>query len=155
MPEVEELKLVVSLDDQASVGLEKVKTALQQIGGGEMAENAQRLRRHTQEMTLSFRSFREEIERMGRAVPIIGPGLASIATGILGVVTASLGLAGIKNFADEMERLDRLSKTTGFGAGMIKGVIDQLERLGIDRGAAAQNIQGIADSLQNLSLASS
>jgi uncharacterized protein (TIGR02594 family) len=150
MAEREELQLVVTIDDQASAALEKLKAAMQELGSGALAATNERLRRQNLELTQTLRNVRVESERMSGMTASLVRGLTAVGGAITSIAGATVGINALKAFTDEMIKLDQLSKTTGFGVGSIKNVIDQMARAGVNPGAAAANIQGIANALANL-----
>lgn len=150
--EQEELRLVVTLDDQASAQLVKLKAAMQELGGGVTAESMERLRRQTQDLARQLRPLREDSERASSATLSLAKSISTVASSVAGFLVAQVGIDKLRAFTQEMIQLDQLSKTTGVGVGQLKGAIDQMAQAGMSRGGAAAAIQAITDAIAGMSM---
>jgi hypothetical protein len=155
LAEREELQLVVTLDDQASASLEKLKAAMQALGSGSQATTMERLRRQNLELVSTLKGVREESERMVGMTASLTRGLNLVGGAVAAVVGATLGVRGIKQFAESMIELKSISLQTGFSIGQIKGAIDGLEQSGIGRGTAIASIKALSNTLFDLTKMSS
>src|SRR5215472_17076439 len=62
-PQFDELKLQVSLTDNATPQLRQIKSALDELGTGSQANNIDRLRRHTSEVDEALRKLIDTVSK--------------------------------------------------------------------------------------------
>jgi uncharacterized protein (TIGR02594 family) len=154
--EYEELRLNVSLVDNVSSALERIKSSLQNLGGGPSGAGMDRLKRQSQELTGTIKGltggFGEAATAIGK---FAGPvGLAAGAVVGLGVAVAK-ALSGLRDYANEMDRLGKMATQTGLSAGQIKSMSEAMERSGISADKATANLSGLAGAMADIGRANS
>jgi methyl-accepting chemotaxis protein len=146
------MKLTVSLVDNATPQLGRIKSAMQGLGSSE----AHAAIRHTSEHA---KNLGEHIGKLGHDVEHVAKHLLpSFVTGIAGVGTGFLALElatdktvdSVKEFSKELSQLDRVAKQTGVSAGQVKEMMETFQRGGVDAGQAKQNIAGLAAAMGDL-----
>ena len=162
--EADELRLTVSLVDNASAGLRSLQGQMQQLGGGQTADHMQRFKRESH-------SVFEELEKAGKAIlPEFARGvststsaLVSFGLGLTGVGVAtglfvkgiSETITGLRDFSKEMINLNNVTRETGQSAAQIHAYREAFARWGVDAATADRNIQGAAHSMADLTRARS
>jgi len=139
MPESEELRLTVTLVDNASQGLKQLQTQMQEIGQGQTADNMRRTTRQVQEMhERGFKPWLETVDRAGKTLlpefargvqgsmtAMIGFGAGAVGAGVaIGEVARTISDAKAKfsEFLTETTKLSDLQTITGQHAAEIKKV---------------------------------
>jgi len=142
--ELEELRLVVSLTDNASAQLAVIKTALQDIGGGATSGNMDRVKRETSQLT---EHLKELIRNLGegqkafvgfiRNTSLAGAGLVAVYEG------AKLATEMLGKMAGELLRVDQAAKLAGMGTSVYRGLVETFEQAGFSADKAQRNIQAL------------
>jgi hypothetical protein len=150
MPEYEELKLTVTLIDNASEGLVRLRQSLRSLGSGENREAMVRMQQETEKLGEKLVQVREHMgttekvaERLGRT---IGNTMRTFATAFI----ANFAIDALRKFTDEMVRLDAASKQFGIGGAQLKGLVEQMGIMGISSQEATRAVTGFANSLAEL-----
>ena len=135
--EQEELKLTVTLVDNASAGVAALKNQIQSLTSGQTKA--------------SFDTFQRQQKEMGEQIKSI----TSLAFGgekaLLGFIgkfgalglAASAGISGLKGIADSLNNINRAAQTLGVPAANIKNIADQLARFGISAQEATELVAGV------------
>jgi hypothetical protein len=168
MAESDELKLTVTLVDNASAGLAKLQTQMQEIGGGQGAQNAQRAARNFQEMhERGLKPLFETIDKAGRVVlPEFARGMAGGISGMVafGAGAATAGIAITKmlqaiadskqsfnDFVNNSIKLSQLSTITGQYAADIEAVGEAYKRAGLSVEQGREDFVNASHALGDLS----
>jgi hypothetical protein len=154
--EFEELRLQVSVTDDATAQLRTIKMALDELGTGTQAQNIERLKRHTSELDESLRKLIETVSK--------GPkGFLDLARNvtIAGVSLGTFGLAIDKTIqsADQLSKklvdLLHVSQQTGLDAAKIDAITKAYERHGLSVADATREIKALADAKDDFNRRSS
>src|SRR5205823_1528522 len=132
MADNEELRLVVSLDDQASGGLARLKQEMAGLGGPGTAANLQTLRHNSEQMGSTLKGVGnvaaevgKNFKGVGEAVSVARLGIAALG-GPITLTIAGLTLlatkgteaiaafAGLREEAEKLQRLGQIQIATGF-----------------------------------------
>jgi hypothetical protein len=149
--EYESLRLNVSLVDNVTSQLEKIRGSLTNLGGGQAGAGLEKLKRQTAELT-------EQIKGLGTGFAG-GSEAALTAAKSLGLMTAGVVAAGValvkgvqslSEYTRAMQALGTLARQTGIGAAQIKEMAEAFERSGIDAGRAQANIAGLAHAMADI-----
>jgi uncharacterized membrane protein YgcG len=144
MAEIEELKLVVSLSDNASAGLRALRSEAQQLASGATAAAFEKFKRAQQDMGAQIKDLTNLIGGGEKAL------LGFIGKfGLVGAAAASM-IGTLKVVAERMNEITRLSERTGVPAANIKNVVDQLVRAGASAEEARGLVSGFAEALVDL-----
>jgi hypothetical protein len=160
--ETQELQLKVTLIDNVTPNLARVRGQMQEVGqktqqhaqqmsGGH--ENMEKMRRNIEEVGKAIRgALHGNIEQSSASLSRLagGAGLAITAVAGIGVAFYEVGKK-LREFSQKMIELRTLSQQTGFGAGEIKSVVDQMAQMGVGGREAITNIQGIARAIADVS----
>src|SRR5246127_4494840 len=96
--EDEELRLTVSLVDNASAGLQRLRAQLEDTGAGKASDATARMRREVEETHRSLKPWQEDMARTAEGI------LPEWTRGIIGGGTALLGFGyAIKETADKLK----------------------------------------------------
>jgi hypothetical protein len=110
MAEFEELRLTVTLIDNASQGLATLRQNLRALGGSENRDALTRMQREVESLTTKMGKIHGEASRASTAVSALG---RSIGTAMVGMATAfasNFALDSLRKFSDEMVRLNGVAK---------------------------------------------
>ena len=148
----QELKLTVSLVDNATPQLGQIKSAMQGLGSSEAHGALRRTSEHTKNLGDHIGKLGHDVEHVAKHIlPSFITGVGGIATGFLAVgLAAEKGMEQIRDFSKEMSVLDRVTKDTGQSAGTVKGMLETFQRSGIGLGQATINIKGLAAAVADL-----
>src|SRR5262245_810064 len=121
MAEYEELRLTVTLIDNASAGLVQLRQHLRGLGGG-----ADALMKQVDAITQKLKPLEEQSKRTATAMETLARGVRIFtAQMIAGMASETLrtGINILTSFTDQMVRLGAVSTSLGVGAGQIKGIV--------------------------------
>jgi GH24 family phage-related lysozyme (muramidase) len=161
MADSDELRLTVSLVDNASAGLKNITGQLVQIkNAGQQTGEANR---HVEKTNEAFKKFFETIERAGKYVlpefahtvvggttSLLAFGLGAAGAGAAIVATAKMVGAAKESFTEflsEVKKFRELGTITGFDPATIKNIEDAYRRAGRSAEEAVQDIQGAFQTL--------
>jgi hypothetical protein len=163
--EADELRLTVTLVDNASAGLKSLQQQMQQIGGGQAAANMQNFRRTTEEAHRASIPFFKDLDKVAQSImPSFARGLTSgaqsliafgIGAGTAGAAVAGLvkGITDIKSYSEALRDLGNEAKATGIAAAQIREAQEAFKRGGV--ADATRDIEGAAKSMADLTRARS
>jgi N-acetylmuramoyl-L-alanine amidase-like protein len=151
MPTDQELQLRVSLIDEASAGIAKLRDELRQFTTGEAKKNLERIKQEQAE-------FGKQIKELGELAASGGRGLTSYigkfgaAGAAFGGFAASLGvgLHVLKDYADKIVDLTNKAKVIGMNPAELKSIIQQYERLGISASTTEKSLAGFSGVLADI-----
>jgi hypothetical protein len=149
--ETEELKLVVSVVDNASSGLEKIVEKAKELGGSgvreaqhKMAEGTKELHKIVQEITGGFGDAT-------KALGLFRLGAMGAAGGILALsIAAKEGIGAVGEFANEMRKMQRAAEKIGVDPGQFKGLIEQFNAVGISTEEAMHDLETFSAKMADL-----
>jgi len=165
MAEQEELRLIVSLTDNASTGLAKLRSEMEKLGGGKGGKGL-----GDEFSRLGSSSMQNNIERFQRAIaglskgslqPMaglvggLGEGFVGLARG-LGTVGAAFAAVGgvayvvnrqMSEFADTMRRWGQLQNQTGFGIAPMKQMAELMRENGLGAEQIDRTLSGLAGAM--------
>ena len=150
----EELRLTVTLVDNASAGLEKLKAQLKDIGGeGEGGGG-----KHLAKLGDQTKSVGEAVKKMAGGFDEAFKSLGMMRLGIAGGA-AGLALFGveimrqIKNvgeLTDQMRAIGQAAKNIGVDPAQLKSVIEQFKEVGVSSETAMGSIQAMTAKIAEL-----
>jgi hypothetical protein len=164
--EADELRLTVTLVDNASAGLRNLQQSMQQIGGGQASDNMNRFRRSVDEVQRGFAPFLATMEKAAKSVvPEFVTGIRSgtaafaafgVGAGGLVIGLAALGL-GLKKVVDSLSplsaklvELGHVAERTQMPAAQIREMGEAYERAGSNAAEATQDITGFTEAQVDL-----
>jgi hypothetical protein len=141
--EQEELKLVVTLVDNASAGLGKLQDQIKELGGGGGAGG----NKHIEKLNEGTKALTETVSKMtgsfGEAFKSLGMLRLGFIGGVAGVAAFGYEMAkqikDLGEYTDKIRNLGQLGKDIGVNPAMIKSIADQLAVYGVslDQSTAA------------------
>src|SRR5262245_750038 len=146
MADFEELRLQVTLVDNASAGIAKLRTELAQLGLGSTAGS--RLRRNNEDMANSFRFLGLSAQQSARLVSFG----AGVMTGSLMQIGHEMGRAikMLPEWSEKMRAAGIAAQSVGASAGQYEYVVRKMQEYGMTAEAAAKSVHGLADYRQQL-----
>jgi len=151
MAEFEELRLTVTLIDNASTGLATLRQNLRALGGQENREALARMQKEVESLTGRMGKVREETSKTSAALTSLGRSAGTALTGLATAFISNFAIDSLKKFTDEVIRLDTAAKTFGVGGANLKALVDQMKLAGIDPNAAAQTVTNFRTAIAELS----
>ena len=144
----DELRLQVSLVDNATAQLKSIKSSLDELGTGSQANNLERLKRETGEVDAALRKMVDTALRgpkafldLARSVTVAGVSLGTFAY----AAEKTLGTVGA--LSSKLVELLHISRQTGFDPAVIKQITQAYERSGLSARQAQQEMAGFSSSL--------
>jgi hypothetical protein len=151
MPEQEELRLTVTLADNASAGLEKLNEQIKQLGSGASQQHVEKFKRETNELTRIVKDMTGGVGEAFKALGMLRGGFAAGASGIaLFGIEVVRQIKDLQAYSDKIRQLNQEARQIGVNPGQLKSVLDQLEAFGISGDAAASSIASVAAKIADL-----
>lgn len=146
--EYEELKITVSLDDNASGPLTTLRTNLQQL-----ADIPQRASRG-EELDPAIRKTAEYLKgvlALGRGFEVLKTFMNPVALGVAAVgYEFYRGLVALKNYTEEINKMALTAKQAGISFAELRNITLQLQASGIAVDKVTESIQGLNHSIAQL-----
>src|ERR1700756_4732510 len=112
--EQEELKLIVTLVDNASAGLDKIVEKTKDMGGTQVREAHHKMAEGTKELTKLFNELTGGFENASKMFGIFRGGMVAGVAGLVGMTIATKEYLGeLKKLAEEMRGLNQAARTIG------------------------------------------
>ena len=144
----DELRLQVSLVDNATAQLKSIKSSLDELGTGSQANNLDRLKRETSEVDAALRKMVDTALRgpkafldLARSVTVAGVSLGTFG------YAAEKTLGTVSALSSKLVELLHVSRQTGFDPAAIKQITQAYERSGLSARQAQQEMAGFSSSL--------
>jgi hypothetical protein len=136
--------------------LERIKSSLQNMGGGPQAAGMERLKRQTSELT-------EGIKGLGAGFSSVADAGISLsrAAGLAGASVAAFGVLisrevrALGQYVNNMQQWGRLATQTGINAAQLQSMSQAMERSGISAERAQSNLAGLAHAMADIGRANS
>jgi hypothetical protein len=147
--EYEDLKLTVTLADNASAGLAHLQNQIQGLTSGQTGAAFEKLRRQSLEISTVFKQTSEESSKLATVLTrSLGPGflVASTAVGGFGLTLAAVGNK-LAQFSQQALNLKASANALGLLPGQLQILTDQLEKVMSPEQAQA-NLKNFANTLQ-------
>jgi len=150
--EYESLRLNVSLVDNVTSQLEKIRGSLASLGGGPAGLGMERLKARTAELTEQMKGLATGFEGGSAAALNVAKSLGLATAGVVALGVAVVkGVAGLNEYARGMQQLGNLARQTGIGAAQIREMSEALQRSGVAADRAQSNIAGLAHAMADIS----
>jgi hypothetical protein len=151
MAEFEELRLTVTLIDNASQGMAVLRQNLRILGGAENREALAKISQSLDGFGERLTTVRDHMGKTASAAQFMSravvSGMATLATAFI----SNFAVDSLKKFTDEVMRMNALSAQIGISGGAIKNIVDQLSLMGVDSGAANKVITDVTKMIADLS----
>jgi len=146
--EFEELKLQVTLVDEASSKLEDIKKDFDSIQSGKHVEQIQGLQRAFRELRPIVGSFGTEFSKVNQVLGILTSRGSLATTAIVGLGGGmAAGAIGLEKLSTNLNELKQLSTITGIGMQQIRNIEEVLRQTGrIPHEKFGQIIHALADA---------
>ena len=144
----DELRLQVSLVDNATAQLKSIKSSLDELGTGSQANNLDRLKRETGEVDAALRKMVDTALRGPKAFLDLARSVtvAEVSLGTFGYA-AEKTLGTVSALSSKLVELLHVSRQTGFDPAAIKQITQAYERSGLSARQAQQEMAGFSSSL--------
>src|SRR5262245_10992303 len=138
----EELRLTISLVDNASAGVARIRSEFQQLSSGSTAAHVESFKRHQGEVAKQITEMGHLAEGGGRAIlgfiSRFGPAGAAIGA-VAG--TTYVAAKNLAEYASKITDLGNRAKVIGISPGVLKGIEEQFEAIGLSAEDADRNVQ--------------
>ena len=116
MAEFEEFRLTVTLVDNASTGLATLRQNLRALGGSENREALERMSKQVETSGHPDPACRSMPPKSASAMNRLGRQIGTTVGTLAGAFVGSFMLKGLRDFTDEVIRLDTAAKTLASAA---------------------------------------
>ncbi|MGY8661766.1 CHAP domain-containing protein [Bradyrhizobium sp. UFLA05-109] len=149
--EQEELKLIVSLVDNASAGLDKIVEKTKEMGGPQVKEAHEKMRRGTEELNKAFKEITGGFGDAFKALGSFRGGLVAGAGGLaLFGVEMTRQIGELKKWAEELRGVSQAARQIGVDPASMKNIISQFEAIGVSAEQTKANLGTMAEAVANL-----
>jgi hypothetical protein len=151
MPD-EELKLTVTLVDNATPQLNRIRGAMQELGGGQTHNNIRRTNEEIKNLSELLRKFSPELDKLASNIlPEFLLRVGGMASGfaLLGLAAVE-GTKSISEFSSEMVKLGRAAKETGVEAGVFKQMQMHFKLFGVEAAESEKSIKSMAAAMADI-----
>ena len=149
--EQEELRLTVSLADNASAGLEKLNEQIKQLGQGAGPQHLEKFKRETGDLQSRLKAFGQEADGAFRGLGLLRAGLGAGAVAV-GTLSAAV-IKQIKELGDYTDKLRAVAiaaRTIGVNPGQLKNLTDQFQEVGVSADTATSGIASVSQKIAEL-----
>jgi hypothetical protein len=150
--EQEELKLIVTLVDNASPGLDKIIEKSKELGGPQVKEAHEKMRRETESLN---KAFKEIAGGFGEAFKALGEFRGGLISGVGGLaifgIEMTKQIGELKKWAEEMRGISQAAKAIGVDPASMKNIIAQFEAVGVSAEQTKANLEKMAGAVADLS----
>lgn len=150
--EHEELKLTVTLVDNASAGLSKLKEQLKDLGGGGQGQrNVEKIGKDTADLEKQFKSFGGTLGDTFKSLASLRTSYVAAAGG-LGLFAHEMlqGVEAVGKYSDSIRNMAQLGAKIGVDPGVIRNISDQLKIFGVSGEQAQASIAKFAAGMAAL-----
>src|SRR5260370_23481275 len=152
--EQEELRLTVTLTDNASAGLEKLQAQIKELGGGGGAGG----NKHVEKLNEGTKALTETIVKMtgsfGEAFKSLGMLRLGFIGGVAGLAAFGYEMAkpikDLGEYSDKNRNLAQIGKNIGVDPGAIKNISEQLKVFGVSGDQAVASLSEFAAQMAEL-----
>lgn len=148
MAEYEELRLIVTLDDKASVGLAKVRGEIEKLHGGSTGGAFDKVNKYTKDFSTSLRLVTEQTIDLTKSLGPVGLAFGGVAAGVLAAGAAFYNVGKqLKSFSEATLSLSAMARTLGILPGQFKALSEQLARV-MSKETADKNVLEFGKTMQ-------
>jgi hypothetical protein len=121
----EELRLTVSVDDQASAQLQGLRAQLSAMGGGAQAAGMERVRRQSTEVAGGFAGLSRELSTFATRAGVIGGVVGAISSKLIELGSNFVNrVTDVKGYSDAIVTLNKNATLTGTSAAQFQANMD-------------------------------
>ncbi|WP_028164124.1 hypothetical protein [Bradyrhizobium elkanii] len=154
--EEEELRLTVSLVDNASAGIAKLREEMQSLGGGATAQGVEKFKREQSALQESAKGLEGEVSNLAGGLANMGKVSATTALGVTALGYAFYkGVGFVKDWAASLREIQQVSRAIGVGGSHIKNMIEQFGAVGVSAETVVSNIAKMSDTIAEVGRAGS
>jgi hypothetical protein len=149
MAEQEELKLTVTLVDNATAGLEKLNEQVAKLGGNTQA--TQRFKRENDEVASAVKKMSGGMGEAFQSLGMMRLGFAGGAAGLaLFAFEMARQIAGLKEYTDKLRGFGAAARKIGVDASELKNLTDQFKNVGVEANTLITSVGKIAEAIADL-----
>ena len=149
--EQEELRLTVTLVDNASAGLGKLNEGIKQLGSGSAQAGVEKFTRHTDELSKFTKRLTGDWAEAFKSLSQLSGGFVAGAGGVAAFGFAIQQQMKVFNeYAEKMRGVSQAARAIGVDPAQFKSVAEQLKVVGIEAEETASTIAGLSAATANL-----
>jgi hypothetical protein len=150
--EQEELKLIVTLVDNASAGLDKIVEKTKEMGGPQVREAHAKMTEGSKELS---KVFKEMTGGFGEATKALTAFSGGMVGGIAGLAAFALStgesIKKLKELANELRSTSQAARAIGVDPVQMKSIVEQFQAIGINADQTKANIARMSDAIADMS----
>ena len=151
MAEQEELKLTVTLADNASAGLAKLNEEIKQLGSGAGQQHIDKFKRETTEMATKLKAMSGELGEAFKGLGMLRGGLAAGGAGLaLFGFEIAKQVKALQEYSDKLRGVNQAARQIGVDPGELKNIIEQFKAVGVSGDTAVSSIDAISAKIAEL-----
>lgn len=132
MAESEELRLTITVDDQASAQLQGLRGQLTSMGSGAQAAGMERVRRQSVEVGRGFAGLSESLAGFATRAGVIGGVVGALSTKVIELGSNFLNrVTDVKGYSDAIVTLNKNAALSGVSMAQFQLITDTLEHSGL------------------------
>jgi len=149
--EFEELKLTVTLVDNASTGIERLRQQLEQLGGGKPASGMDKLKDLAKDAGEAIKGLGSQIGEMTKGLGVAGNAMLAFGTRVAVVGTELYEQAQkLKEWSEQIVHMTNAAQMMGVSYAEFRNVSEQMEQYGISTGEAATAVAGLNHAIADM-----
>src|SRR6516165_2198189 len=150
--EQEELKLIVTLVDNASVGLDKIVEKSKEMGGPEVKEAHAKMTEGSKELTKVFKEMTGGFGEAFKQLTAFSGGMVAGIAGLAGfALSVGEGVKKLKELAEELRSTSQAARAIGVDPVHMKSIIEQFEAIGVNADQTKANISRMSEAIADMS----
>ena len=150
--EQEELKLIVTLVDNASAGLDKIVEKSKEMGGPEVKEAQAKMTEGSKELTKVFKEMTGGFGEAFKQLTAFSGGMVAGIAGLAGfALSVGEGVKKLKELAEELRSTSQAARAIGVDPVQMKSIIEQFEAIGVNADQTKANIARMSEAIADMS----
>jgi hypothetical protein len=150
--EQEELKLIVTLVDNASAGLDKIVEKTKDMGGPQVREAHAKMTEGSKELAKVVKEMTGGFGEAFKAVTAFSGGTIAGVAGLVGfALSATESIKKLKELANELRSTSQAARAIGVDPVQMKSIIEQFEAIGVNADQTKANIQRMSGAIADMS----
>lgn len=156
MAHAEELRLTVSVDDQATAQLQGLRGQLTSMGSGAPAAGMERVRRQSVEVGRGFAGLSQELSQFATRAGAIGGVVGALSNKVIELGSNFLNrVTDVKGYSDAIVTLNRNATLSGVSMAQFQSITNTMQQSGLSFEEATAHANKFGEALVDIQRANS